>query len=196
MFTGIVEAIGIVKQVEKKYSNLRLTIQAPFTHELKIDQSISHNGACLTVITIHGDEYEVTAVEETLLKTNLEILKQGDKINLERCLKLGDRLDGHLVQGHVDETAVCKKIEDKNGSWLFAFEYTASSSNITVEKGSVCVNGVSLTVVESGKNWFSVAVIPYTFEHTNFHALQTGDLVNLEFDMVGKYISKLIKERA
>lgn len=195
MFTGIVEAIGIVKRIEKESSNLRLTVQAPFTTELKIDQSISHNGACLTVTNIHGKEYDVTAIEETLLKTNLDTLKQGDEINLERCLKLGDRLDGHLVQGHVDETAVCKKIEDKNGSWIFTFEYHSSSSNITVEKGSVCVNGVSLTVAESGKNWFSVAIIPYTFEHTNFHSLKTGSAVNLEFDLVGKYIARLVKER-
>jgi len=196
MFTGIVEAIGIVRELKKESANLRFTIQSPFTSELKIDQSISHNGACLTVTDIRGDQYDVVAIEETILKTTLGKLKEGDKINLERSMKLGDRLDGHLVQGHVDETAVCKKIEEKGGSWLFTFEYNSSSSNITVEKGSVCINGVSLTVVESGKNRFSVAIIPYTFDHTNFHSLRTGDFVNIEFDIVGKYISRLMKERS
>jgi riboflavin synthase len=195
MFTGIVEAIGIVRQIKKESANLRITVQAAFANELKVDQSVCHNGICLTVTNIQGDEYQVIAIEETLLKTNLSRLKQGDEINLERSMRLSDRLDGHLVQGHVDETAVCKYIEDKNGSWLFTFEYSASSPNVTVEKGSVCVNGTSLTVVESGKNWFSVAIIPYTFEHTNFHLMKTGDFVNLEFDIVGKYVARLMGER-
>ena len=161
---------------------------------LKIDQSIAHNGVCLTVIGIKDAAYTVTAIEETLSKTNLGILKLGDKINLERCMKLGDRLDGHIVQGHVDQTAICKNIEELDGSWKFTFEYDASQNNITVEKGSICVNGVSLTVVDSKENCFSVCIIPYTFEHTNFCNLKIGTIVNLEFDIIGKYISKLIKK--
>jgi riboflavin synthase len=196
MFTGIVEATGIIKQIKKESASLRIVFEASFSNELKIDQSISHNGACLTVTNIEGNKYDVVAVEETILKTNLGKLREGDEVNLERSMKIGDRLDGHLVQGHVDETAVCKRIEEKGGSWFFTFEYSVSSSNITVEKGSVCVNGVSLTVVESGKNWFSVAIIPYTFEHTNFHSLKEGDFVNLEFDIIGKYISRLVNERS
>ncbi len=196
MFTGIVEAIGVLKKTVSESSNVRLTIQSAFTHELKVDQSICHNGVCLTVTTLHDDGYDVVAIEETISRTNLGQLKAGDKINLERSMKLGDRLDGHLVQGHVDETARCKKIEEKDGSVLFTFEYNPLSQNITVEKGSVCVNGVSLTVVMSEKNLFSVAIIPYTFQHTNFHVLKTGDAVNLEFDIIGKYISRLMQERS
>ncbi len=173
-----------------------MRIKSSFTQELKIDQSISHNGACLTVVEIKGNEYEVIAVEETIIKTNLGKQKIGNELNLERSMKLGERLDGHIVQGHVDETATCTRIDDKDGSWLFTFEYNSSSSNITVEKGSVCVNGVSLTIVESGKNYFSVAIIPYTFEHTNFHSLKTGDVVNLEFDVIGKYIARSLEMRA
>lgn len=195
MFTGIVETIGIIKKIRKESSNLIFTIQADFSKELKVDQSICHNGVCLTVTTIRDDEYEVTAIEETISRTNFGTIKVGSEINLERCMKLNDRLDGHIVQGHVDETAVCRKAEKKSGSWLFSFEYSVSSPNITVEKGSVCVNGVSLTVVESEKNRFSVAIIPFTFDHTNFHLINLGDLVNLEFDIIGKYISKLVKEQ-
>ncbi|MCX6290746.1 MAG: riboflavin synthase [Bacteroidetes bacterium] len=195
MFTGIVEAIGLVQKTKKESGNIRITIQCPFTHELKVDQSICHNGVCLTVTGINGNEYEVVAIEETISRTNFGILKTGDEINLERSMKLGDRLDGHIVQGHVDETATVKKIDEHEGSSVFTFEYKTSSHNITVEKGSVCVNGVSLTVVDSGRNWFSVAIIPYTFEHTNFHSLKPGDAVNLEFDVIGKYISRLMAER-
>jgi len=195
VFTGIVEAIGTVVRLQKEFSNIRLSIKSPFTRELKVDQSISHNGACLTVTKISGDEYEVVAIEETISKTNLGSLKVGDEINLERSMKLGDRIDGHIVQGHVDETAVCKNVADANGSSVFTFEYNTESANVTVEKGSVCVNGVSLTVVESGKNFFSVCIIPYTFENTNFHSLKKGDAVNLEFDVIGKYVSRLMKER-
>ncbi len=196
MFTGIVEAIGIVSKIRMESSNKRFTIHSSFVHELKIDQSISHNGACLTVTNLDEQEYDVVAIQETISRTNLGRLKEGDEINLERSLKLGDRLDGHLVQGHVDETAVCKKIENRNGSWLITFEYNSSSQNILVEKGAVCVNGVSLTVVEASGNRFSTAIIPYTFEHTNFHSLKPGDLVNLEFDLIGKYIARLYLERS
>jgi riboflavin synthase len=195
MFTGIVEAIGIVTAIRKESGNLVLSVKCPFTDQLKVDQSVSHNGVCLTVTAIHKDEYDVTAIAETISRTNFGELKEGAEINLERCMKIGDRLDGHLVQGHVDEVAVCRKIELNDGSWVFTFEYDSSSQNITVEKGSICVNGVSLTVVESEKNKFSVAIIPYTFQHTNFHSLKTGDFVNLEFDVIGKYVSRLMNDR-
>jgi riboflavin synthase len=195
MFTGIVESIGRITRIRKESANMRLTVKSSLTGELKIDQSVSHNGVCLTVTAIHGEEYEVVAVHETISRTNFGKLKVGDEINLERSMKLGDRLDGHLVQGHVDEVATCIKAEEKGGSREFTFEYDQASQNITVAKGSVCVNGISLTVVESSGNRFSVAVIPYTFEHTNFHSLKTGDQVNLEFDIIGKYISRLVTER-
>jgi len=200
MFSGIIEQLGEVVALQKEKNNLHITIKTFFDAEnslndvLKIDQSIAHNGVCLTVIGIKDAAYTVTAIEETLSKTNLGILKLGDKINLERCMKLGDRLDGHIVQGHVDQTAICKNIEELDGSWKFTFEYDASQNNITVEKGSICVNGVSLTVVDSKENCFSVCIIPYTFEHTNFCNLKIGTIVNLEFDIIGKYISKLIKK--
>lgn len=194
MFSGIVEAVGTVAELRKDAGNLHISIQAPFIEELKIDQSIAHNGACLTVIGITEDAFTVTAISETLGKTNLGSLREGDKINLERCVKAGDRLDGHIVQGHVDQTAVCSSIEEKNGSWLFTFEYDAAAGNVTVEKGSVCVNGVSLTVVDSKDSSFSVAVIPYTYEHTNFNTLQKGSIVNLEFDIIGKYVARLVKK--
>ena len=194
MFSGIIEGSGEVVSLNKEQSNLHITIRSNFTAELKIDQSIAHNGVCLTVVGINSNDYTVTAIDETLQKTNLGTLKTGDHINLERCMKLGDRLDGHIVQGHVDQTAVCKKIQNTNGSWMFTFEYDASQNNITVEKGSVCVNGVSLTVVNSKDHSFSVCIIPYTFEHTNFKDLREGSIVNLEFDIVGKYISKLVKK--
>lgn len=192
MFSGITEGLGEVIALKKEQGNLHITIKADFTSELKIDQSIAHNGACLTVVDIKDKTYTVTAIEESLQKTNLGLLKVGDNINLERCMKLGDRLDGHIVQGHVDQTAVCKKVEETNGSWMFTFEYDASQNNITVEKGSVCVNGVSLTVVNSKDNSFSVCIIPYTYEHTNFKNFKAGTVVNLEFDILGKYIKKLM----
>lgn len=194
MFSGIIEGSGEVISLRKEQSNLHITIRSAFTTELKIDQSIAHNGVCLTVVDIQNNNYTVTAIDETLQKTNLGTLKVGDNINLERCMKLGDRLDGHIVQGHVDQTAVCRSVENKNGSWIFTFEYDASQNNITVEKGSVCVNGVSLTVVDSKDNSFSVCIIPYTFEHTNFKNIKQGSIVNLEFDILGKYISKLMKK--
>lgn len=192
MFSGIVETLGEISFLKKEGSNLHITVKSNFTSELKIDQSIAHNGACLTVIAINGDEYTVTAIDETLQKTNLGLLKIGDAVNLERCLKVGDRLDGHIVQGHVDQTGICKSVVENNGSWMFTFEYDASQKNITVEKGSVCINGVSLTVVDSKDNSFSVCIIPYTFENTCFKNIKQGSVVNLEFDIVGKYISKLI----
>lgn len=196
MFSGIIEAIGTVAGLRREKENLHITVRSPFTGELKIDQSIAHNGACLTVINISDDVYTVTAISETLSKTNLGTLKEGDRINLERCLRLGDRLDGHIVQGHVDQTAVCTGVEEQQGSWIFSFRYNASKGNVTVEKGSVCVNGVSLTVVDSADDSFSVAIIPYTYEHTNFSALKKGDTVNLEFDIVGKYVARLVQKRS
>lgn len=196
MFSGIIEAAGTVAALRREQGNLHISVRAPFTSELKIDQSIAHNGACLTVIDIKNDIYTVTSIAETLAKTNLGSLKEGDKINLERCVKVGDRLDGHIVQGHVDQTAKCTGIEEQGGSWLFTFDYDPSQGNVTVEKGSVCVNGVSLTVVGSKNDSFSVAIIPYTYEHTNFHALKKGDTVNLEFDIVGKYVARLLQGKA
>ena len=192
MFSGITEGVGIITALRKELGNLHITVKSTFTNELKIDQSIAHNGVCLTVVNIKDAEYSVTAIAETLQKTNLALLKIGDFINLERCIKFGDRLDGHLVQGHVDQTAICKNVEETNGSRMFTFEYDASQNNITVEKGSVCVNGISLTVVNSKPNSFSVCIIPYTFENTNFKNIQSGTIVNIEFDILGKYISKLI----
>lgn len=187
MFTGIIEVIGAITAISKKGDNLTFSINPPFLSELKIDQSISHNGVCLTVDGIFNDCYTVTAIKETLLRTNLGTLTVGDSVNLERCLKLSDRLDGHIVQGHVDCVAWVSNIKSQNGSWEFYFEYDQKDF-ITVEKGSISVNGVSLTVVQSMRGKFSVAVIPYTFEHTNFRTLETGNPVNLEFDIVGKYI--------
>lgn len=183
--------MGEVVDLKKDQSNLHIVVRSAFTSELKIDQSIAHNGVCLTVVKIEEGLYTVTAIDETLRKTNLSQLKIGDKINLERCLRVGDRLDGHIVQGHVDQIAVCKNVGEQNGSWIFTFEYDATPGNITVEKGSICVNGVSLTVVNSQNNSFSVCIIPYTYEHTNFHTIKVGTIVNLEFDILGKYISKI-----
>ncbi|WP_418508772.1 riboflavin synthase [Corallibacter sp.] len=191
MFTGIIEDIGVVQHIEKELDNIHITMSSNFTSELKIDQSVSHNGVCLTVVKIDGDDYMVTAIEETLNKTNLNTLKVNDSVNLERGMKLHDRLDGHIVQGHVDQTAICKSIEEASGSWIFTFEYDKSLNNITIEKGSITVNGVSLTVVNSKENSFSVAIIPYTYEHTNFKDFKVGTEVNLEFDVVGKYVKKL-----
>lgn len=192
MFSGIIEETGELTAIHKEQSNLHLTVKTAFTNELKIDQSIAHNGVCLTVVGIQNDTYTVTAIAETLLKTNLGELHVGDIVNLERCLKVGDRLDGHIVQGHVDQTAICSSVTETNGSWTFTFEYDASKNNVTVEKGSVCVNGVSLTVVNSKDHSFSVCIIPYTFEHTNFKTIQQGSIVNIEFDILGKYISRLL----
>lgn len=192
MFSGIIEELGEITAIQKEQSNLHITVRSPFTTELKIDQSIAHNGACLTVVAIKNETYTVTAIDETIQKTNIGLLNVGDKINLERCLRVGDRLDGHIVQGHIDQTAVCKKVEETNGSWTFNFQYDASQNNVTVEKGSVCVNGVSLTVVNSKDNSFSVCIIPFTFEHTNFKTIKPGSVVNIEFDILGKYISKLL----
>ena len=192
MFSGIIEVLGEIVGIQKEQSNLRLTVKSTFTHELKIDQSVAHNGVCLTVVGIQNDTYTVTAIDETIQKTNIGLLNKGDVINLERCLRVGDRLDGHIVQGHVDQRAVCTKMEETDGSWTFTFEYDATKGNVTVEKGSVCVNGVSLTVVNSKDNSFSVCIIPYTFEHTNFKTITPGAIVNIEFDIVGKYIAKML----
>ena len=195
MFTGIIETLGIIKDLKKNNNNLNITVFSSITHELKIDQSVAHNGVCLTVIAINKGEYTVTAIKETIEKTNLADWKVGDLLNLERAMKLGDRLDGHIVQGHVDQTGICKSIEEANGSWYFTFEYDSNFNNITIEKGSITVNGVSLTVVNSKEKEFSVAIIPYTFEHTNFKNVQIGTTINLEFDVVGKYISRLYSLR-
>ena len=191
MFTGIVEHMGEVVSLQKEAENLHISMRTSITQELKIDQSIAHNGVCLTVVAIEGDVYTVTAIQESLQKTNLGDLQVGDKVNIERCMKLGDRVDGHLVQGHVDQTAKCVEVAEADGSHLFTFQYK-NTGNITVEKGSICVNGVSLTVVNSQDDSFSVAIIPYTYEHTNFHTFKVGTTVNLEFDIVGKYIAKLL----
>ena len=192
MFTGIIEDMGIVTNLREEQDNLHITVKSALTNELKIDQSVAHNGVCLTVVNIENDQYTVTAIKETLDKTNLKALRINDKVNLERAMKLGDRLDGHIVQGHVDQTAVCTNIEQQNGSWVFTFKYDPKLNNITIEKGSITVNGTSLTVVNSQKNRFSVAIIPYTYSHTNFNMLEVGTEVNLEFDVLGKYVSRLL----
>ena len=191
MFTGIIEDLGVVEALEQENTNLHITINSKLASELKIDQSVSHNGVCLTVIDLSPSSYTVTAIKETLDKTNLNSLKVGDRVNLERGLKLGDRLDGHMVQGHVDQVGTCINVDEQNGSWIYTFEYNPKLGNITIEKGSVTVNGVSLTVVNSKDNGFSVAIIPYTYEHTNFHTFKKGSVVNLEFDVIGKYVSRL-----
>jgi riboflavin synthase len=191
MFTGIIEDLGVVIKLEKEKENLHLTMRSKITNELKIDQSVSHNGICLTVVYIKDDAYTVTAIKETLDKTNLGKITTGSVVNIERAMKLGDRLDGHIVQGHVDQIAICKSVKEVDGSWVFTFEYDKSLNNITIEKGSITVNGVSLTVVNSKDNTFSVAIIPYTYEHTNFNTFTEGTVVNLEFDIVGKYIKRL-----
>jgi riboflavin synthase len=191
MFTGIIEDLGIIEKLEKDGGNLNITVSTPITNELRIDQSVAHNGVCLTVVAIDGSSYTVTAIQETLDKTNLRLLAKNNLVNIERAMKLGDRLDGHIVQGHVDQTATCIHILEENGSWVFTFEYNKNLSNITIEKGSVTVNGVSLTVVNSQAHSFSVAIIPYTYNHTTFNNLKVDDLVNLEFDVVGKYVKRL-----
>jgi riboflavin synthase len=195
MFTGIIESIGVVKSIRHDKSNINFSIISDLTSELKVDQSISHNGVCLTVVNLEKDSYTVTAIKETLDKTNLGKLKLGDQLNLERCLRVGDRLDGHFVQGHVDQIATCISVDNENGSWVFTFKYSPLNNNITIEKGSITVNGVSLTVVNSKESEFSVAIIPYTFDNTNFNRFKAGTLVNLEFDVFGKYITKLYSKK-
>lgn len=190
MFTGIIEQLGTIKAIEKEGENIHFTVQSAFANELKIDQSVAHNGVCLTVVQINDDQHVVTAIHETLEKTNLGEWKVGTKVNLERCMQMNGRLDGHIVQGHVDTTAICMGIEDQNGSWKYTFRYSAN--HVTVEKGSITVNGVSLTVVDSKEQEFSVCIIPYTYEHTNFHQLKEGDKINLEFDIIGKYVAKMM----
>ena len=195
MFTGIIENLSEIKEIVPQGDNLSISFSSNLTKELKIDQSIAHNGICLTVVEIDNDIYNVTAIKETIIKSSIKNWKKGDLVNIERALRLGDRLDGHMVQGHVDQTAVCKNISEENGSWYFDFEYYGSE-NLTIEKGSITINGVSLTVVNSGQNTFSVAIIPYTYNHTNFKNIKLGDLVNIEFDMIGKYISKIIRNQS
>ena len=195
MFTGIIEDLGILKKIEKEKGNINLYFKSKLTQELKIDQSLSHNGVCLTVVSIDNDIYKVTAVKETLDKSNLGELKVNSIVNLERAMKSNARLDGHYVQGHIDQIAKCLNVKEADGSWYYEFEYNNTSNNITIEKGSIAVNGVSLTVVDSKLNGFSVAVIPYTYNNTNFKKIQTGDAVNIEFDMIGKYVSKLLSNR-
>jgi riboflavin synthase len=196
MFSGIVEEAATVVSKEKEKDNLHITMKCSFTKELKIDQSISHNGVCLTVVRKEGDTYTVTAIRETLEKSNLELLKVGDKVNLERSTKLDGRLDGHMVQGHVDQTAICTDIKETGGSWYYTFEYEPLQDDyLTVEKGSVAVNGVSLTVVNSQARSFQVAIIPFTYEVTNFHQIKKGTVVNIEFDILGKYIAKIVKQQ-
>lgn len=190
MFTGIIESIGTVKAIERDRSNVHFTVESLISHELKIDQSVSHNGVCLTVVEVGEGWHRVTAVEETLRRSNLGKLEIGNFINLERCLPIGGRLDGHIVQGHVDDTAECVEIAETGGSWRITFRYRPTPEHLLVDKGSVCVNGVSLTVVEPRDDLFSVAIIPYTWEHTNFKTLQAGDSVNIEFDIIGKYIAR------
>jgi riboflavin synthase len=194
MFTGIIESLGTIKNIEQEGENFHITIESDFTSELKVDQSVAHDGVCLTIVKIEGNEYTVTAIKETLDKSNLKHRGVGDKVNLERAMILGARLDGHIVQGHVDQTATCTGVTEVDGSWFFDFEYDSSLNNITIEKGSITVNGTSLTVVNSKKNSFSVAIIPYTYEHTNFHTFKNGTVVNLEFDVIGKYVARLLEK--
>ena len=191
MFTGIIETLGTIQEIKKENTNVHITMNSSITSELQIDQSVAHNGICLTVVAINETSYTVTAIDETIKKTNLADWKVGDSVNLERAMKLGDRLDGHIVQGHVDQTGTCITAEETDGSWLYTFEYDENLNNITIEKGSITVNGVSLTVVDSKKNQFSVAIIPYTHEHTNFNTFEVGTRINLEFDVIGKYVSRL-----
>lgn len=193
MFTGIIESFGTIQTITQEGSNVHFDLSSSLAPELKIDQSLAHDGVCLTVVIVNPDSYRVTAIDETIRKTNLSGWKVGKKVNLERCMPANGRFDGHIVQGHVDQTGIVKRISDENGSWLFDFEFDQSNGNVTVEKGSITINGTSLTCFKSGPGRFSVAIIPYTYEHTNFHQLQVGDLVNLEFDIVGKYIARMIK---
>jgi riboflavin synthase len=195
MFTGIIETLGTVEEIKKDKDNLHITIASAITDELQIDQSVAHNGICMTIVAINKNLYTVTAIGETVKKTNIGYWQKGDIINLERAMRLGDRLDGHIVQGHVDQIGNCITANETNGSWFYTFEYDESIQNITIEKGSITVNGVSLTVVDSNKNDFSVAIIPYTQENTNFNTFKVGTKVNLEFDVIGKYVSKLYSNK-
>ena len=197
MFSGIVEEAGKVVALEKDQENLHITIECSFANQLTIDQSVSHNGVCLTVVKQDDKKFTVTAIKETLIRSNLGLLSVGDKVNLERSMRMDGRLDGHIVQGHVDQTAVCKEVREADGSWYYVFEYdnTSEAGHTTVEKGSISVNGVSLTVVDSADNWFSVAIIPFTYEVTNFHAIKPGTVINIEFDIIGKYIAKILKQQ-
>jgi len=191
MFTGIIETLGTIEEIRSDNDNLHVTVRTSIAQDLNIDQSVSHNGICLTVVAIQDNQYTVTAIRETIEKTNLGSWKKGDVVNLERAMKLGDRLDGHIVQGHVDQTGTCIAVTEANGSWYYTFEYDSKLNNLTIEKGSITVNGVSLTVVNSKKDVFSVAIIPYTYEHTNFNSFVIGTKINLEFDVIGKYVSRL-----
>ena len=193
MFTGIIETTGAVVELKKNQGNLDLIIESPISNELKIDQSISHNGVCLTVVEVANGRHRVTAIDETLTKTNLGKLKTGDEVNLERCMKIGDRLDGHIVQGHVDQTAECIAVEQKEGSWLFQFKYVPGKENLIVEKGSICINGISLTAFDAVGDTFKVAIIPYTSDNTNIKSIQKGSTVNLEFDVIGKYVARMME---
>lgn len=195
MFTGIIETLGTIQEIQKEKDNIHITVDSSITAELQIDQSVAHNGICLTVVALKDTSYTVTAIDETIKKTNLGSWKIGDSVNLERAMKLGDRLDGHIVQGHVDQTGTCIAVKETGGSWLYTFEYDEALNNLTIEKGSITVNGVSLTVVDSKKNQFSVAIIPYTHEHTNFNTFEVGTQINLEFDVIGKYVSKLYSNK-
>jgi riboflavin synthase len=192
MFTGIIETLGRITDLRKEQGNLHISVQSPIAQELKIDQSVAHNGVCLTVVAVRDDTHTVTAIDETLNKTSLGYLKVGEPVNLERCMQMNARLDGHIVQGHVDQTAICTQFTELGGSWEYTFKYDATIGNVTVEKGSVCVNGISLTVVNSAEGHFSVAIIPYTYEHTNLHDVREGTVVNLEFDIIGKYLARLM----
>lgn len=194
MFTGIIETLAVVKQIVKENSNVHFTFSSDITGELKVDQSVAHNGVCLTVTSIKGSEYTVTAIDETLKRSNIGDMTIGTKVNLERCMPANGRFDGHIVQGHVDTTATCKEITDLKGSFEFVFEYPICEKNVTVEKGSITVNGVSLTVVRSEKNTFSVCIIPYTLEHTNFKDIRVGSKVNIEFDIIGKYLARIMEK--
>lgn len=194
MFTGIIEELGEVTMLEKDKDNLHITVTSELSKELKIDQSLAHNGVCLTVVALGENSHTITAIKETLDKSNIGELGVGSRVNLERAMKLGSRLDGHIVQGHVDQVATCTEVKETEGSWVYTFDYDPSYKNLTIEKGSITVNGVSLTVVNSRENSFSVAIIPYTFEHTNFHQIKVNDLVNLEFDVIGKYVARLLKQ--
>jgi len=193
MFTGIIETLGKVAELKHEHGNLHITVESEISAELKIDQSVAHNGVCLTVVALNNNQHTVTAIEETLNKTNIGHLKIGDLVNLERCMQMNARLDGHIVQGHVDQTATCTAYNELDGSWEYTFTYDATKGNVTVEKGSICINGISLTVVNSKDDSFSVAIIPYTYEHTNLQHVREDSVVNLEFDIIGKYVARLMQ---
>ncbi|WP_026903021.1 riboflavin synthase [Pedobacter glucosidilyticus] len=192
MFTGIIETLGTVTSLRKEQENLHITVSSTISKDLKIDQSVAHNGICLTVVSQNEESHTVTAIYETLQKTNLGSIQEGSLVNLERCMQMNGRLDGHIVQGHVDQTGICIALEEQEGSWFYTFSYDEDKGNVTVEKGSICVNGISLTVVNSKPGQFSVAIIPYTYEHTNLQSVKPGDMVNLEFDIIGKYVARLM----